>query len=142
MFWVGFIFSRAGWLWPMAGAFLVALGLLAWGYRTVPTGFLRWVCPVLKLAGLAALAFCLLEPLGSGQRARAGANEFLIVADNSQRLRIKDRGATHTRGESLLQLLDPQHGSWQSALEENFDVRRYSFDARVQNSKDFSELKF
>src|SRR5215471_19457981 len=138
MFSLSLIFSGAAWFWPIVGAFVVALALLAWGYRTVPSGFLRWVCPVLKIAGLGALAFCLLEPLGSGQRARAGANEFLIVADNSQRLQVKDHGATRTRGESLLQLLDPQHGSWQSALEENFDVRRYSFDARVQNSKDFS----
>ena len=31
---------------------------------------------------------------------------------------------------------------WQSALEENFQVRRYTFDSRLQNSRDFSELNF
>ena len=31
---------------------------------------------------------------------------------------------------------------WRSALEENFQVRRYTFDARLQSTRDFSELNF
>ncbi len=92
--------------------------------------------------GVAALAFCLLEPLWSGQRARPGANLFAIVADNSQGLQIKDPGQPKTRGEALRTLLDPQHSPWQTTLEENFDLRRYFFDARLQSTKDFSELAF
>ena len=31
---------------------------------------------------------------------------------------------------------------WQSALEQYFQVRRYTFDARLQSTRDFSELDF
>src|SRR5205807_10652176 len=85
---------------------------------------------------------CLLGPLWSGQRARPGANLMAIVADNSMGLQIKDRGETRSRGEVLRELLNPQRAGWQGALDENFDVRRYFFDARLQATKDFSELAF
>lgn len=116
--------------------------LLVWSYRGSPRGGIRWLCLGLKLLGLAALATCLLEPLWSGQRARPGANLMAIVADNSMGLQIKDRGQTRSRGEALRDLLNPQTVSWQGALEENFEVRRYFFDARLQATKDFSELAF
>jgi len=102
----------------------------------------RWACFVLKAFGFAALAVGLIEPLWSGQRVRPGANLFAVVADNSQSLQIHDRGATRQRGEVLRELLDAQHSHWQEALEENFEVRRYFFDARLQTTKDFGELAF
>src|SRR5262245_19127731 len=135
------LFSGAGWLWLAVGATGVALALLAWSYRAA-AGFVRWPCFVLKTLGIAALAVCLLEPLWTGQHARPGANIFAVVADNSQGLEIKDRGEKRGRGELLRDLLNPQRASWQGTLEENFDVRRYAFDARLQTLKDFSELTF
>src|SRR5882762_1469708 len=96
-------FAGWNWLWFAAGAAGVGVLLVFWGYRSGPS--IRWVCIPLKLLGLAALALCLLEPLWSGQRARPGANLFAIVADNSQGLQIKDRGATQSRGEFLRGLL-------------------------------------
>ena len=101
------IFSGWNWLWPVAGAIILGLGLLFWSYRAAPAGPIRWLCFLLKLAGVVALALCLLEPLWSGQRARPGANLFAVVADNSQGLQIKDRGQIRTRGELLRDLLDP-----------------------------------
>ncbi len=136
------LFSGLNWLWGAALAFLGALVLVIWSYRQAPPGWARWVCPVLKTVGLAALAVCLLEPLWSGQRARPGANLFAIVADNSQGLQIRDHGAARSRGEFLRELLNPQRASWQDLLEENFELRRYFFDARLQSTKDFSELTF
>jgi len=67
---------------------------------------------------------------------------FAILADNSQGLQIKDRGETRSRGEVLRELLNPQKQAWQMALEENFDLRRYFFDSRLQSSRDWSELAF
>ncbi|HYG33802.1 MAG TPA: hypothetical protein VEC99_03400, partial [Clostridia bacterium] len=136
------IFSNWTWLWPVCGLLGLALVFLVWSYWRAPAGPVRWVCPALKTLGLVALALCLLEPLWSGQRARSGANLFAIVADNSQGLQIKDRGASQSRGEMLRKLLNPQQGNWQGALEENFEVRRYFFDARVQTTRDFAELDF
>src|SRR6266571_2519304 len=130
------------WLWPLLALICLAALLLFWAYRSAPNHWIRWLCPLLKTLGFAALASCLLEPLWSGQRARPGANLFAIVADNSQGLQIKDRGQTHTRGQSLRDLLNPQRAAWQATLEENFDVRRYFFDARLQTTKDFDQLAF
>src|SRR5437870_12890754 len=127
------IFSSWNWLWLATGVMGIALVLLWWSYRAATAGVVRWICLVLKMVGFAALALCLLEPLWSGQRARPGANLFAIVADNSQGLQIKDRGENRTRGDVLRALLDQQRSSWQGTLENNFEVRRYFFDTRLQN---------
>ena len=131
-----------GWLWPAAGVVAVGALLLFWSYRAAPAGPGRWVCAGLKALGLAALAGCLLGPLWSGRRARSGANVFAIVADNSQSLRIKDRGANRSRGDLLRGLLDERRAGWLATLAENFEVRRYFFDARLQTSRQFEELNF
>lgn len=135
-------FSAPHWLWPAAAAFGLAMVVLWWSYRSGLSGRVRGLCAGLKALGIAALAFCLLEPLWTGQRARPGANLFAVVADNSQGLQLKDAGETRSRGEALRELLDPSAGGWQSALEENFEVRRFAFDARLQGVKDFGELDF
>ncbi|HXP63408.1 MAG TPA: glutamine amidotransferase [Dongiaceae bacterium] len=136
------IIPHSAWFLPAAGVLGLAALLLYRGYRTAPPGPARWVCAGLKLLGLAALAFCLLEPLWSGQRAQPGANLFAVVADNSQSLAVKDRGASQSRGEVLRNLLDERRAPWLGTLEENFEVRRYYFDARLQTTRDFHELAF
>ena len=73
------------------------MALLLWNYRAAPRGGLRWLCAGLKTLGLCAIAFCLLEPLWSSQRAKPGANLFAVIADNSAGLQIKDRDETRTR---------------------------------------------
>jgi uncharacterized membrane protein len=136
------IWSGLNWSWFAIGGLALVLLLLVWSLRTSPAGPLAWVSAILKFLGFTALAACLLEPLSSGLRARPGANLFAIVADNSQSLQISDRGSERTRAQQLADLLNPQHSHWQSTLEENFDVRRYSFDSRLQASKDFADLSF
>src|SRR5437868_6791473 len=136
------VFSAWNWIWLALGVLLLAFGLLFWSYRQAGPAALRSVCALLKLFGFAALLLCLLEPMWSGQHARPGANLFAIVADNSQGLQIRDRGSAQTRGELLRNLLNPQLGKWQTTLDDNFELRRYFFDARLQATKDFSELQF
>ncbi|HEV8495118.1 MAG TPA: hypothetical protein VGR76_22755, partial [Candidatus Angelobacter sp.] len=82
------IFSGWHFLWLALSLLLVAAGVLIWSYLPAPNALVRWLCPLLKLAGLTALAICLLEPLWSGQRAKPGANLFVVIADNSQGLQI------------------------------------------------------
>lgn len=102
----------------------------------------RWLAAILKGIALAALALCLLEPLWSGQRARPGANLFAILADNSQSLSIRDPQATQSRGKELKKLLTEENAPWQIRLSQDFDVRRYLFDSRLQSVPDFSHLDF
>jgi uncharacterized membrane protein len=137
------LISGRGWWLPAAAFVGAALLLLFWSYRRAPGGpGLRFVCVTLKLVGLLALAACLLEPLWTAERARPGANFFVLLADNSQGMRIHDRGADQSRGDRLKRLLTAQDTLWQDQLADNFQVRRYVFDSRLQGTKDFSELDF
>lgn len=137
------VISGREWVLPAAAFLVVAILLLAWTYlRARADRKLRTACAFLKLLGLAALLACLLDPLWSSQRARPGANFLAILADNSQGMNIKDLGETGTRGAALTNLLAPQAGNWQDKLESTFQLRRYIFDARLQSSKEFSELQF
>lgn len=134
----------AGWSWllPAVAFVATAAAILVWAYWGRASAPIRIACGLLKLLGIVALALCLLEPLRSGQRARPGANLFAVVADNSQGLQIRDAGTTTSRGETLRDWLIPRPDDWQSGLAENFDVRRYLFDTRLQGVTDFGELTF
>jgi hypothetical protein len=143
MFLATLLFSGRDWLLVAAGFAVVALFLLIWSYaRSRVSGGLRVVCLLLKLLGVLALVACLLEPLWTSERARPGANYFVVLADNSQGMKIKDRGALKSRAENLQALLVGDKLSWQPQLEEGFQVRRYSFDSRLQSTRDFSEMVF
>jgi uncharacterized membrane protein len=137
------LISGRSWLGPVAVFLLVGAGLLLWVYRAESaTRGVRLLCATLKLLGILTLAACLLEPLWSGRRARPGANVFVVLADNSQRMQVKDQGATENRAEFLRGLLTSEHQTWLAKLEDHFQLRKYYFDARVQNTRDFSEMAF
>jgi uncharacterized membrane protein len=137
------VISARDWLWPAVALFSGALLILFWCYgRGRANPGVRAACIILKVTGLGALAVCLLEPLWSGERARPGANSFLILADNSQSMRIKDRGQNQTRGEQLIQLLAKRESGWQTTLNQTFQVRSYLFDSRLHAAGDFTELNF
>lgn len=125
------------------GIFAVAVVFLVWSYRRsdAPAGA-RLIAFCLKLLAVLALLLCLLEPMWTSQRARPGANQLAIVADNSLGLQVKDAGATETRGESLRKLVTGNGSGWLGDLENTFQVRRFYFDSRLQASRDFSELRF
>jgi uncharacterized membrane protein len=137
------VFNSRSWL-PLVLILIVGIGAaLIWaGHRSDVTARIRFGCGLLKLAGVLTLAVCLLEPLLVGQRARPGANVFAIVADNSQSLQIKDANQPQSRGETLRAELTKDNTGWQAALAENFQVRRYSFDSRLQDIRDFADLNF
>src|SRR6185436_10084128 len=123
------LISGPQWLLPAAAFVVAATLLLWWSYRRAPASpGLRAACVGLKLAGLLALAACLLEPLWTRQRVKPGANFFVVLADNSQGLKIHDRGAAESRGDGLRRMLVGDSAMpWQAKLDENFQVRRYLF---------------
>jgi len=130
-------------VWPLAAAFAVIVGFVAWAYgRSSGSTGVRFICTLLKIIGIAALVLCLLEPLWSKQRAKPGSNYFAVLADNSQGLQIHDRGQAQSRGQQMKKLLADDAAKWQPTLAEAFQMRRYLFDARLQPVTDFGELDF
>jgi uncharacterized membrane protein len=133
-------FGAPEWWLPAAALAVTALALVAWCYRR-SGATVCWPAVALKTLGIALLACCLVEPLLSGMRPRVGANLFIVLADNSQSLTVQDDGATRSRGQALQELL-ARDGKWQTRLGQDFEVRRYTFDARLQSVDDFSAMKF
>ena len=143
MFVAALIFSARNWIWPAGAILAVVLVVLLWAYGRSPVqSGLRFFCIFLKILGTLALIGCLLEPLWTGQRAKPGANLFVVLADNSQGMQIKDVGEVESRGAHLRELLLGKNAAWNSALADQFQVRRYYFDGRLQATRDFSELDF
>jgi uncharacterized membrane protein len=127
-------------------AALVILGLAAaiivWSYVRATTK--RWVkvaAAILKVAGFSALALSLVDPLLTGTRPRRGANAFVILADNSQSLLIRDDQSSRTRGEWMRDVLR-QDAPWRTRLGQDFDVRGYVFDTHLRAVDGFDNLQF
>jgi uncharacterized membrane protein len=137
------LFSNRAWM-PVIVAGVVILTIaMFWSWRrSAAEGWVRIACGLLKFTGIGALALCLLDPLWVGERARPGANIFAVIADNSQSLKMKDASETRSRGDELREQLSGGGKGWRSTLDENFQVRRYTFDSRLQNTRDFAELNF
>jgi uncharacterized membrane protein len=130
-------------MFPVLALLILLAAALVWaGHRSAIQRPILIGCGLLKLAGLLTLALCLLEPIQLGQRARPGANVFALMVDDSQSLRIKDAGQTESRGDTLRRQLTNDPGGWQAALEEAFQVRRYTFDSHLQDVRDFGGLEF
>ena len=136
------VWGSPNWFFPALTLGLVSLCLVVWSYfRRGGFPTVRMFAAVLKVAAISALAACLIEPLYSGVRPRPGANLFLILADNSQSLNLRDRGQRSTRGEELVQQLD-ETSEWQTRVSQDFDIRRYIYDTRVKPVSNFSALNF
>src|ERR1041384_7618607 len=89
------LFSNRAWTAPILIGVVVLIIATLWSWRRNATqGGVATVCVLLKIAGILALALCLLDPLWIGQRARPGANVFGILADNSRSLKMKDGAGT------------------------------------------------
>ncbi|HEY2249872.1 MAG TPA: glutamine amidotransferase, partial [Planctomycetaceae bacterium] len=127
----------------LPGALLIALaaaGLLIWSYRRAHSGRgVRALAGLLKWAGIAALALCLVEPLFTGTRPKPGSNLFLVVADNSRSLQLSDSGSSPSRGKQMQERLS-EKSEWLTRLGQDFDVRRYTFDTTLHPVTTFSEL--
>src|SRR5580693_1898491 len=106
MTWPSLIWGSPQWMAVTVGLVGLATAALLWSYtRAEAKRSVRVIAGVLKALGFTALAISLLEPLLTGSRPRRGANAFVILADNSQSLLIRDDQAAGTRGEWVRKLL-------------------------------------
>jgi hypothetical protein len=136
-------------IWGSKQSLAIALGLmgtaaitLAWSYGRARTSrSVKVGCAVLKALGFAALALVLLEPLLTGSRPRRGANAFVILADNSQSLQIRDEKTEPTRGEWLRARIGGD-SPWKTRLGQDYDVRSYVFDSHLRAVEGFGGLAF
>ena len=109
-----------------------ALIVIVYSLRHIPRNQpIRIITTTLKTVAVALLLLCLLEPLYSGLRPRPGANLFLVMADNSQSMLVSDHHQQQNRAEQLAPLLSPD-AAWQVRLNQDFDVRYYQFDSRLE----------
>src|SRR3954452_7435219 len=94
------IWGSPQWLAGVAVLVAAAAVLLLWSYtRARTTRSVKIAGALLKTLGFTALALSLLEPLLTGTRPRRGANAFVLLADNSQSLQVRDGKDPRTRGE-------------------------------------------
>jgi uncharacterized membrane protein len=141
---VNLVWGAAQWLAAAGAVVALMLALLAWGYWRAGANLtpgLRLLAAGLKALGVAILALCLLEPLFSGTRARPGANLFVVLADNSQSMGLKDRGADQTRGDQA-RALASKDAKWPARLGQDFDLRQHAFDTQLKPLADFATLGF
>lgn len=128
-------------LWWAAAAVLAVGALLGvWAYRGSVRP-VRGACLALKLTGLAVLALCLLAPQWVDRKVRPGANLFLVLADSSASMQLRDRDSSVTRGERMRELLQSDQ-PWLARLQEQFDMRTYTFDSRVRRADGYDHMTF
>lgn len=131
-----------GWLLPVAilsGAIGVSV-VACYVRRGIPVS-VRAAAALLKLAAIAALTFCVIEPLFNGVRPRPGANLFIVAADNSLSLSATDQPGQASRGEQLRQTIRDE-APWLARLGQDFDLRRYVVDTRLRSTESFRVLSF
>lgn len=138
------VWAAANWLAVAAGIAALLLLLLGWGYwRVGASRGVRALAASLKALGILVLVACLLEPLFSGVRARPGANLFVVLADNSRSMTLRDRGADATRGEDLKALAaKSKSANWLTRLGQDFDLRQFAFDTQLRALPDLDTLAF
>ena len=133
------IFNSTHWL-ALAALFVVIASVSVWwSYRRshAPV-WVRVLAAALKVAGIAALAFALLEPMWTRERARPGANFFLVLVDNSQGMTIQD-AQEKPRSQIASELLEEE---WVKEIEKNFQVRKFAFDRKLRPIGSATELDF
>ena len=130
--------------WAVGALALMAVVVvsLVWTYGRAPVRpSIKILGATLKGVGLAILVVSLVEPLLTGSKARPGANAFVVLADNSQSLLIKDEPSSPSRGAWAVDKLRKEN-PWRTRLAQDFDVRGYAFDSHLRAVDGFDGLKF
>ncbi len=135
------VFANTQWLWVAIILAMVGLALLIIGYtRSALRGIWLLVAVLLKSAAIALLALALLEPVWVDEYPRYGANDLVMMVDNSSGLSLADRGEA-IQG-ALTTAAPDMPPEWLAELERLFRLQRYQVDRRLTRVDDFSGLDF
>jgi uncharacterized membrane protein len=136
------VFGAPNWAIAALALGVVASLSLLWSYGRAPVRpGVKILAAILKGVGFAALVLALVEPLLTGTMPRKGANAFVILADNSQSLLIKDDQASSSRGDWVRDRLKKE-SPWKTRIGQDFDVRNYAFDSHLRAVETFDGLVF
>lgn len=138
-------FANENWLWASLLFGVGAAVFLIMGYRGSPLrGGWRVVAIGLKAIGMTLLALSLMEPVWVTEFPKKGANDLVILADNSKGLSVIHPEDGKPLGEEMtLALRGKEAGAepaWLAELSESFRLQNYLFDHRLKRTTDFSEL--
>src|SRR5262245_17764845 len=147
------VYQQGTWLWRSRPAGLVLLALAAlviflflFAYRRTTMTLRRpWhvALVALRLAGLAILAFCLLEPALSVSTVVTQKSSVLVLVDDSESMSIPDMPAGQQRIRQVAAWLGEEgetHGVLER-LQENFRVSTFRFGERVDPLLRIDDLK-
>ena len=133
-------------LWMAAVWLGVVVLLLVWGYWNSPLrGMRRWAAILCKALALLLLGACLLDPVAVTETPRKGANEIIVLADNSASLTVAEQAKSKPRSESLREALTgTEHGwpKWLDGLRSTFRVRLRAVDERTRSIDNAAALDF
>lgn len=125
----------------LVGLVFAFLVIRSYFQQSQAAGFTRGICIALKLIGFAILAYCLLEPLIKGTRPTPGENVFVVLADRSQSMQVKNNDSKLNRGDELLSVLK-DNASWQVRLSQDFELRKYWMGREIKSVDSFSDETF
>jgi hypothetical protein len=131
--------------WLAALVVLFVLGLLWLGYRRSSLrGWRKLAAMACKLAALALLALCLLDPLWTKQQPKKGENEIVVLVDTSASLDTAEKPGEPTRATQVSAALNSgdADAAWLKALGEDFRLRLMNAGAQTQSVPHFRALKF
>jgi hypothetical protein len=138
------VWTEIRWLLPGVVLLVLIAGALFFSYRqrAEMSLRLRWLAASLKWLGFAFLLGFILRPEVIRSFNRPGTNHWAILSDNSRSMTIQDQRDGKSRADRFAQLIDPKKTTWQTELEKQFLVDRFSFDSRLHRQVENVPLPF
>ena len=135
----GIVSAAPEWIPPAIALFIVALGFIIWNSTRLRGGVgIKLVSISLKTAAILLICFCLINPMRKGERAKPQENVVPILIDNSQSMQLKAPGSSADRLAEVKSSLNRSE-AWRTRLEQDFDVRQYTFGRRVEKVNEASQ---
>ncbi|MBU6172187.1 MAG: hypothetical protein KGQ60_00190 [Planctomycetes bacterium] len=141
-----FYFGKPAWIpWVLAAAALLAvITILSYRRSTMPM-WAKLSAVLFRLFGIALLLLCLLEPMGSIERAKPQSNAFAVAVDNSQSTKENWIAIGREKNESTpdqwYRELLKDESSWIRKLSDEFRLRRYVIDDSINAIDSFEGIQ-